>query len=184
MSMDYYFYLRDTRGFSSQSFEAFCASVGYSVRLHPNANLVTDKGFLPACLTDERFTMDGNDRFLTGIDWFFAPHQPELEEKKPSGLRALFRRKAESPVQKQIRNSTVEMSAGCHFIDAFELLIAHLLGAYLIKSCGAVMYDPQSGMYYTDAAAVQETLNGLVKAMLASKEKGTLRVHPFEEWKS
>lgn len=186
MSMDYYFYLKSTDGISSQGFEAYCASIGYTVRLHPDTNLLTDEGFVPACLTDDRFAMDGNDRFLSGVDWFIAPYRSEPEEEKPSGLWGLFRRKnkVESPLQKRIRNSTVEMCAACHFIDAFELLIAQLLGAYLIKTCGAVMHDPQSGKYFDDETYVKEIIDGLVKAMLASKEEGTLRVHPFERWES
>lgn len=184
MSMDYYYYLNHTDGISTQGFEAYSASIGYRVQMHPDTDLLQDKGFLPACLTDDRFTMDGNKRFLTGIDWFFAPNQPEPEEERQAGLRSFFwgKKKKEPPIQKRIRNAAVEMSAGCHFIDAFELLIAHLLGAYLIKTCGAVMYDPQAGRYYDDAAAVQKTLEELVQAMLASKENGTLRVHPFERW--
>ena len=186
MSMDYYYYVKSTDGISTQGFEAYCASIGYTVRLHPDTDLITDKGFVPACLTDDRFTIDGNNRFLTGVEWFFAPYRPEPEAEKTSGLWGLFRKKnkTESPIQKRVRNSTVEMSAACHFIDAFELLIALLLGAYLIKTCGAVMHDPQSGRYFDDEATVREIINGLVKAMLASKEEGTLRVHPFERWES
>ena len=67
MSMDYYVYIKDADAFSNLAFEKYCMSLGFSVKLHPGRNLLSDEGFAPVCLTDDRFAQNGSNQFMTGF---------------------------------------------------------------------------------------------------------------------
>ena len=186
MSLDYYVYLKNPDAFSNPAFEEYCASFGFDVKLHPDLNLLSDDGFVPACLTDDRFARHGSNQFLTGFESFPAPYQPvERSTSKPRGFLGLFHKKPkeETPFEQIIKDSTFVLALTCRSMDSFEHIIAILLGAFCVRHCGGIFDDPQFGRYYDDAQELErETLAYAVNELLEEAEKGSLRTHPFEGW--
>lgn len=186
MSLDYYVYLKNPDALSNPAFEEYCASLGFDVELHPVTNLLSDDGFVPVCLTDDRFAQYGGNQFLTGLESFPAPYQPvERDTSKPRGFFGLFQKKPreESPIEKKIKDSAFVLALTCRSVDSFEHIIAILLGAFCVRHCGGIFDDPQTGKYYDDAEELeQETLVYAVNELIEEAEEGDLRTHPFEGW--
>ena len=188
MSLDYYLYLKNPDAFSNAVFEDYCASLGFDVKLHPDANLMSDDGFVPVCLTDDRFAQNGGNQFLTGVESFPAPYQPVARDtSKPRGLFGLFQKKPkeETPFERKIKDSAIVLALTCRSMDSFEHIIAILLGAFCVRHCGGFFDDPQMGRYYDDAEELeQETLVYAVNELIEEAEEEDLRTHPFEGWLS
>lgn len=185
MSMDYFVYIKNPDAFSNLAFEEYCTSLGLSVKLHPNLNLLSSEGFAPVCLTDDRFAHNGCSRFMTGFESYLSPYQPVMRNTpKPRGLFCLFNKKPkeETPFEKKVRDSTFVFSLNCSGMDSFEPVIAYLFGAFCIRNCGGVFDDPQSGKYYDDAAELEQEIAFIVDSLSAEAENGNLRTHPFEGW--
>jgi len=185
MSMDYYVYIKDPDAFSNLAFEKYCMSLGFSVKLHPELNLLLDEGFVPVCLTDDRFVQNGSNRFMTGFESYPSPYQPVVQNTpKAHGLFGLFSKKPkeETPFEKKVKDSSFVFALSCSGMDSFEPVIAHLLGAFCIRNCGGIFDDPQFGRYYDDAEELEQEIAFAVDDLLAEAEKGNLRTHPFEGW--
>ena len=186
MSLDYDVYLKNPDAFSNPAFEAYCASLGFDVKLHPDTNLMSDDGFVPVCLTDDRFVQNGSNQFLTGLESFPAPYQPVARDtSKPCGLLGLFHKQPteETPFEQKTKDAAFVLAMTCRSMDSFEHIIAILLGAFCVRHCGGIFDDPQMGRYYDDAEELeQETLAYAVKELIEEAEAGDLRTHPFEGW--
>lgn len=186
MSMDYDIYFNDPGAFSNAAFEDYCAALGLRVKLHPDFHLLADSGFVPVCLTDGRFSPAGAAApFMTGFEAFLYPYRPEPPAApKPAGLFGWLKKKPreETPFEQAIKGSAYVWAIRCRGGDSFEPLIAYLLGAYCVSSCGGIFDDPQFGRYYRDAAELEDVIAVTLDELIAGAEAGTLRSHPFEGW--
>lgn len=186
MSMDYSVYLINPSAFSNVAFEKYCTSLGFNVKLHPDLNLLSDEGFAPVCLTDNRFSQNGSNQFMTGFESYPSPYQPvEQNTAKSRGIFGLFNKKApeETPIEKKIKDASFVLALSCSGMDSFEPVIALLLGAFCVRYCGGIFDDSQLGRYYDDAEELeQKTIVFAVNELISEAEKGTLRTHPFEGW--
>lgn len=187
MSMDYYVYLRQTDAFSTQSFEQYCYSLGLHVELHPSFNLLEDAGFSPIRFIDERFFRDGgNHDFLSGFELYSSEYHHVLQpQKKATGFfRKLFKAKPiqENPFDKAIKDATWLIELHCGNADSFEVLLAYVFGAYLVKCCGGVFDDPQTGRFYHDNEHLESEITAIITELLAQANAGELSTHEFKEW--
>ena len=185
MSMDYCIYTNPPDAFSNRAFETYCSSLGLRVKLHPDLNLLTDEGFAPVCLTDDRFSQNGGNRFMTGFESYPSPYQPVAQNApKPRGLLGLLHKKpkAETPFEKKIKESSFVFALRCSGMDSFEPVLARLMAAFCIRNYGGIFDDPQSGRYYDNAEELEQEIAAAVDDLSAEAEKGNLHTHPFEGW--
>ena len=187
MSMDYYVYLKQTDAFSSQSFEQYCSSLGLHIELHPSFNLLEDAGFSPFRLTDERFVRDsGSYDFLSGFELFSSEYHHILQpQKKTTGfLRKLFKTNPiqEKPFDRAIKDATCLIELRCGSADSFEVLLVYVFGAYLVKCCGGVFDDPQTGQFYDDNNHLESEIAAIISELLEQTNSGELLTHEFMGW--
>ena len=74
------------------------------------------------------------------------------------------------------------ISLRCGVADSFELLMAFLFGAYLIKMCEGVFEDPQSDELSEDFMELEATVGEILIELLDLSEHGGLRTHCFNGW--
>lgn len=67
-------YLRNPNVFPNLAFEEYCISLGFDVKLHLDLNLLSDEGFALVCLTDDRFTQNGSNKFMTSFESYPSPY--------------------------------------------------------------------------------------------------------------
>ena len=187
MSMDYYVYLKQADLFDSQSFEQYCSSLGLRIGLHPSFNLLEDAGFSPIRLIDERFARDGgNYDFLSGFELFSSEYHHVLQpQKKATGFFGkLFKEKPvqASPFDSAIKDATWLIELSCRSADSFEVLLAYVFGAYLVKCCGGVFDDPQTGQFYDDSNHLESEIAAIIAELLEQTNSGELLTHEFKAW--
>ena len=187
MSMDYYVYLKHPDTFSAQSFEQYCSSLGLHIELHPSFDLLEDAGFSPIRLIDERFVRDGrNHDFLSGFELYSSEYQHALQpQKKATGfLHKIFKAKPiqQTPFDRAVKDATWLIELRCGSADSFEVLLAYLFGAYLIKHCGGVYDDPQTGQFYDDHNRLEIEMKAIIADLLEQGNAGELLTHEFMGW--
>ena len=187
MSIDYYVYLKHPDTFSAQSFEQYCSSLGLHIELHPSFNLLEDTGFSPIRLIDERFVRDGrNHDFLSGFELYSSEYQHALQpQKKATGFfRKLFKAKPiqEKPFDSAIKDATWIIELCCGSSDSFEVLLAYVFGAYLVKCCGGVFDDPQTGQFYENSNHLESEITAIISELLEQANAGELLTREFKEW--
>ena len=163
---DFYIYLKHPEKFSLTNFEEYCNSMGFDIALYPAFELNKwDGGFVPIRYIDSRVNHNQNSNiFLTGFELFFerCDHLPPTLPSK-SGY-------------------THKISLRCGVADSFELLMAFLFGAYLIKMCEGVFEDPQSDELSDDFMELEATVGEILIELLDLSENGGLRTHCFNGW--
>lgn len=187
MSMDYYVYLKQADAFSSQSFEQYCSSLGLHIELHPSFSLLEDAGFSPIRFIDERFARDGRSHdFLSGFELYSSEYHHILQpQKKATGFfHKFFKAKPiqEKPFDSAIKDATWMIEVCCGSSDSFEVLLAYVFGAYLVKCCGGVFDDPQTGQFYENSNHLESEITAIISELLEQANAGELLTHEFEEW--
>ena len=187
MSMDYYVYLKHPDTFSAQSFEQYCSSLGLHIELHPSFNLLEDAGFSPIRLIDERFISDsGSHDFLSGFELFSSKYHHILQpqEKATGFFHKLFKAKPiqEKPFDRAIKDATWLIELRCGSADSFEVLLAYVFGAYLVKCCGSVFDDPQTGQFYDDSNHLESEIAAIIAELLEQANASELLTHEFKGW--
>lgn len=185
--MDYYIYLKQTDGFSVKSFESYCSTLGLHVTTHPSFNLLEGSGFEPMRLIDERFAKEGEYKaFLSGFELYSSEYQHILQPpKKKIGLfQKLFKAKPveETPFDRVIKDASVLIELRCSGEDSFEVLLAYVFGAYLVKHCGGVFDDPQTGQYYDNCNHLENEIAEILTELLQQANADELLTHEFTEW--
>jgi len=187
MGMDYYVYLKQADAFSSQCFEQYCSSLGLHIELHPSFSLLEDAGFSPVRFIDERFARDGRSHdFLSGFERYSSEYHHVLQpQKKATGFfHKLFKAK---PIQEKLFDSAIKdatwlIELCCGSADSFEVLLAYIFGAYLVKCCGGVFDDPQTGRFYDDHNHLESEIKSIIADLLEQGNAGELLTHEFTEW--
>ena len=187
MSIDYYVYIKNPDAFSVPSFEQYCSFLGLRIELHPSFSLLEDAGFSPIRLIDERFVRDGrNHDFLSGFELYSSEYQHIVQpQKKTAGfLRKIFKAKPiqETPLDRAIKDATWLIELRCGSADSFEVLLAYIFGAYLIKSCGGVFDDPQTGQFYDDHSRLESEIKAIIAEFMEQTSAGELLTHEFTGW--
>ena len=187
MSIDYYIYLKETDAFSSQSFEQYCSSLGLHIELHPSFNLLEGAGFSPIRFIDERFAGNGGSHdFLSGFELYSSQYHHVLQpQQQPKGFfQKLFKVKPvqETPFDRAVKDATWLIELCCGIADSFEVLLAHVFGAYLVKSCGGVLDDPQTGQFYDEHNHLESEIKAIMAELLEQANAEELLTHEFKEW--
>lgn len=185
--IDYNIYLKQADAFSAPSFEQYCSSLGMHVELYPSFNLSEHTGFLPMRLIDERFGEDGgNHDFLSGFEYYLSEYQHMVQpQKEKKGFFARFSKAKpaqESPFDSAIKDASWQVGLCCGSADSFEVLLAYIFGAYLVKYCGGVFDDPQTGQFYDDVEQLESEIAVIIADLPELKNSGELLTHKFEEW--
>ena len=185
MSMDYYIYLKHPDAFSALAFEQYCSFLGFHIELHPSFNLSEDAGFLPIRLVDERFAGDGgNHDFLSGFELYSAEYQYVLQPQKAGFWHKIFKAKPvqETPFDRAIKDAAWSVEIRCGSADSFEVLLAYIFGAYLVKYCGGVFDDPQTGQFYDNHNHLESEIVSIIADLLEQGNSGELVTHEFKDW--
>ncbi len=187
MSIDYYIYLKDAENFSAEDFEEYCNSLGLCVVLHPSFDLLKNTGFIQIKFTDMRFAENEEDgAFLSGFELFSSEyrHIPQPEKKKGGLIGRLFKKGSDekSPFDKAIKDSTLVLEISCRSEDSFEVLLAHVFGAYFVKDLCGVFDDPQTGQFYDDNKHLEDVITEILTELQEEKNKGELLTHKFVKW--
>lgn len=186
MSMDYYIYLKQPEMFSAQAFEQYCHGLGLSIALHPAFSL-EDAGFLPIRFIDKRFVgTGGNHDFLSGFELYASEYHHVLQPQKQAAgfFQKLFKPKPvqEKPFDRAIKDATWLIELRCGSADSFEVLLAYIFGAYLVKYCGGVLDDPQIGQFYDNVGPIEREIVAITEELLEKANTGELLTHEFKEW--
>lgn len=185
MSMDFYLYLKQTMP-DKFKFERYAMEQGFQIKVHPEIDLMTNAGFCPICLTDERFADEpGANAFLTGFELDhdkFTPIKPTTTVSK--GFFGLFRKKQPkaTPFDIAIKDSSIVLAVSCSTVDSFEALMAYIFGSYCVKYCNAIFDDPQLGCFYNNAKEIEIEIERITEELCEEKEAGKLQIHRFEKW--
>lgn len=187
MSMDYYVYLKHADAFSARSFEQYCSFLGLRIELHPSFSLLEDSGFSPVRLIDERFAVDGgNHDFLSGFELYSSEYRHILQpQKQATGFfQKLFKAKPvqETPFDRAVKDAVWLAELRCGSADSFEVLLAYVFGAFLVKCCGGVFDDPQTGQFYDDYTHLETEIMAIIAELQEQKKAGEFLTHPFREW--
>ena len=187
MSIDYYVYLKNADKFSAEDFEVYCNSLGLCVVLHPSFDLLKNTGFIQIKFMDMRFAENAEDgAFLSGFELFSSEyrHIPQPEKKKGGLIGRLFKKRSddESPFDKAIKDSTLMLEISCSSADSFEVLLAHVFGAYFVKDLCGVFDDPQTGQFYDDNKHLEDVITEILTELQEEKNKGELLTHKFVKW--
>jgi hypothetical protein len=182
MSIDYYVYIKNPDAFSVPSFEQYCSFLGLRIELHPSFNLLEDAGFSPIRLIDTRFFRDSrNHDFLSGFELNSSEYQHILQPRKNATgfLHKLFKAKPipETPYDRAIKDATRLIELRCGSADSFEVLLAYIFGAYLIKCCGGAFDDPQTGQFYDDHNHLESEIRAIIADLLEQDTTGELLTH-------
>ena len=187
MSIDYFVYLKHADRFSSHDFEQYCNSFGLQVELHPSFNLLEDTGFSPIRLIDKRFAdHNQNYDFLSGFEVYPSEYEHDVQPQiKPTGFfQKLFRKKPaqETPFDIAIKDAAWHIMLACHSGDSFEMLLAYIFGAYLVKHCSGVFDDPQTGQFYDDHKHLECEVTAFIEILLEQRKNSELLTHEFTGW--
>ena len=188
MSIDYYIYLKQIDQFSAKAFSQYCDSIGLCAAVHPEFDIVEESGFIPIRFTDKRFATAGeNFDFLSGFELFLSEYhhytlQPKEEPK--CILRKLFpkKQKEESAFDRAIKDSKIMIAVSCSSADSFEVLLAYVFGAYLVKYCDAIFDDPQTGQFYDNSNWLETEIAAILDELLQQAATGELITHQFTVW--
>ena len=185
MSMDYYIYLKHPDAFSVPAFAQYCVFLGLNIELHPSFKLLEETGFSPIRLIDERFAGDGgNHDFLSGFELSSSEYHHVLQTQKGGFWHKIFKAKPvqETPFDSAVKDAAWLMELRCGNADSFEVLLAYIFGAYLVKCCGGVFDDPQTGQFYEDHHHLESEIEAIIAELLEQENAGELLTHDFQEW--
>ena len=187
MSVDYFVYLKHAEGFSAQAFEAYCGSLGLRIQLHPGFKLLEDEGFLPIRFADDRFHGDGGERaYLSGFELYASEYHHVLQPpKKETGFFRFLRKTRaarETPFDKAVKEAAWLLELGCGSADSFEVLLAYVFGAYLVKCCGGVFDDPQTGQFYETYSWMETEVAAIIGELREQATAQALITHEFTGW--
>ena len=186
MSTDYYIHLKQLSTFSTTSFEEYCNSLGLCVAVHPSFNIFEHSGYVPMRFVDERFSNAGGPSdFLSGFELFLDEYNHEIQPKKPKGFfQKLFLPKAkkDNPFDITVKDFQTVIVLNCSSSDSFEILLAHVFGAYFVKCFGGVFDDPQSGQFYDDSKHLEAEIATIVEELSQQATAGELLTHTFDGW--
>lgn len=188
MSIDYYIYLKQLEQFSSKAFSQYCDSIGLCAAFHPKFDIVEASDFVPIRLSDKRFAKDGAKfDFLSGFELFLSEYH-HREPKPKEGHKSIFRKlfpkkpKAENAFERAIKDSSMVIAVSCRSSDSFEVLLAYVFGAYLVKFCGAIFDDPQTGQFYDNSNLLETEIAAILDELLQQAATGELITHQFTAW--
>ena len=185
MSMEFYVYLKQEVPDKS-GFEKYANDLGFQISVHPEVILMDSIGFCPIRFVDARFAeKDETDAFMTGFELYYDDFQAfKAATAVSKGFFGLFLKKQpkETPLDLAVKDSSVVISLRCSSVDYLEILMAYLFGAYCIKFCNAVFYDPQFGGFYTDSTVIENEISKIVDDLVEEKDAGNLQTHKFEKW--
>ena len=185
MSMDYYIYLKHPDAFSVPAFAQYCVFLGLNIELHPSFKLLEETGFSPIRLIDERFAGDGgNHDFLSGFELSSSEYHHVLQTQKGGFWQKIFKAKPvqETPFDSAVKDAAWLMELRCGNADSFEVLLAYIFGAYIVKCCGGVFDDPQTGQFYEDHHHLESEIEAIIAELLEQESAGELLTHDFQEW--
>lgn len=189
MSTDYYIYLKQIDQFSVKSFNQYCDSIGLCVAIHPAFDIFGESGFIPIRFVDKRFSKAGeNFDFVSGFEFSLSEYhyimQPQEEPK--SIFRKLFpkKQKEETAFDRAIKDSTMMAAVSCRSVDSFEVLLAHVFGAYLVKYCGAIFDDPQTGQFYDNSNWLETEIAAILDELSQQAAASGLVTHQFKVWEN
>lgn len=184
MSIDYFVYLKKPENYSSGEFERCCESLGLRAEMHPAFSFREDSGFTPICLTAEQLAANGP--YLSGFEFYFSEYLHAVTPKKAPGLLGkLFRKNTaeESPFDAAVKDSVALVELHCGTADSFEVLLAYVFGAYLVKYCGGVFDDPQTGQFFDTCDRMEAAVAEILQELQGLADAGQLRTHRFTGWK-
>ena len=88
MSLEYTIYLKRTDTLTKKAIEEYAASIGLSITLHPDVQLISDEGFCSICMKDDRFVQKGGGNlFLTGFELFPSEYEEDMEDQPESKVK-------------------------------------------------------------------------------------------------
>ena len=159
-------FVKHSKNFSLQGFKEYCLLMRLDIALHPSFELEKwDGGFLPARFIDSRFKCCQKDfDFLTGFELYFEKCDYSVGQL-PDGW--------DYPHMVALR---------CSMADSFEVLMAYVLGAYLVKTCEGVFLDPQSGAFSEDYRELEAAICEIMTELIDFSKNGELRTHCFKGW--
>jgi hypothetical protein len=167
MSLEYTIYLKRTDTLTKKAIEEYAASIGLSITLHPDVQLISDEGFCPICMKDDRFVQKGSGNlFLTGFELFPSEYEEDMEDQPES----------------KVKGSSFVLDLCCSAVDSFETLMAYVLGAFCIKKCDGVFEDLQAERYYHDSAEIEQEIEIILEELISEAKHNRLRMHKFERW--
>ena len=88
----------------------------------------------------------------------------------------------ETPFDRAIKDATWLIELRCGSADSFEVLLAYIFGAYLVKCCGGVFDDPQTGQFYENSNHLESEITAIISELLEQGNTGELLTHEFKEW--
>ncbi len=161
-------YMKNPDALSKEAFEEYAASLGFDITLHPDFQLLTDKGFCPVCLKDDRFIQnEGGNLFLTGFEcypwgWLNDSYDAAKPEEEGASFVLLIR---------------------CYSgIDYFGPFTAYLFGAFCVEYCGGVFEDFEGEMCFDYPAEIEREMAVFTDELIFELEQDRLLVYPFEGW--
>ena len=162
-------YLKNIDALSKDGFEGYASTLGFDITLHPDFQLLTDEGFCPVCLKDDRFVQNdgGEPLFLTGFECYPCGWlNNSYDVTKPNEEEASF-------------VLLIRCYSGINYLGSF---ITYLLGAYCVKYCGGVFEDFEAGMCFDDLAEIERAIAVFADDLTSWAEQGQLYTIPFEGW--
>jgi hypothetical protein len=169
--------------FDKASFEDFSKTKGYIVLMYPGINLKEDSGFLPFKIEGSFLSgLDGKN-FITGFELYSDLSETNAIAEPPSKglLGGLFGKKP-LPVVPDPNGDMFDLLFVCSGSDLLEIFMAHLFGLFFAKTQGSECIDPQEGIEYKNPDQLEKTIDDIVVEMKDRSSKGTLILHPFENW--
>ena len=99
-------------------------------------------------------------------------------------FQKLFKAKPvqETPFDRAVKDAVWLAELRCGSADSFEVLLAYVFGAFLVKCCGGVFDDPQTGQFYDDYTHLETEIMAIIAQLQEQKKAGELLTHPFREW--
>ena len=202
MSIDFNIFYNSRNQFSAEAFGEYAAQFGVKLEFHPDCDILTRKGIVPAKLTTALFSSDGEEKaYITAFESYPNDYEhPEIDQPKPepykkkqSFFARLFNRKkyktveaekepALSPFDLARKDCDKNIFLSCCGQDAIEVLAAFIYGAYYCRSCGAVFDNPQLGRFYTDPDELEGDLAQLLDEFKTAASENRLPVTEFTEW--
>ena len=144
MRLAYYVYLQDGLSFSAADFETYCAGLGLQVAVDPEFDPKKSPCFMP---------VQFSGAFLTGFELHSLPCL-----KASSGGNY----SAETDFERAVQGSAVVVALRCGNQDPLAVLQVYLFGAYLLTLMGGVFVNHQTGQYYTDGKAMEDSIQDIL----------------------
>ena len=152
MSADYYIYVKDLDRVSVPGFESYCLSQGLTVRIDPEESFWDRNDFVSVEILSIKAAGEASFPLSSGFELYCFPyeHKKEATQKRPGLFQKLLGKKVpeETPFSLAVKDMALCISLGCHSAEPYSITLAYALGAYILKTCGGVFDDPQTGQFY------------------------------------